>query len=87
MFVCGDPVVNASNMPLLYSDFTASTAGVMVCGVIVYNTRSPLVLIRGSMTAERCVHDILKLHVLPLMQRLPGAVFQQDSTQPHGSRV
>ncbi|GFX60942.1 transposable element Tcb1 transposase [Trichonephila clavipes] len=32
---------------------TASTAGVMVWGVIAYNTRSPLVLIRSTMTAQR----------------------------------
>ncbi|GFV76835.1 transposable element Tcb2 transposase [Trichonephila clavipes] len=49
---------------------TASTAGVMVWGVIAYNTWSPLVLIRGTMTAQRYVHDILQPHVLPLMQRL-----------------
>ncbi|GFV93609.1 transposable element Tcb2 transposase [Trichonephila clavipes] len=32
---------------------TAPTAGVMVWGVIAYNTRSPLVLIRCTMTAQR----------------------------------
>ncbi|GFT53481.1 transposable element Tcb1 transposase [Trichonephila clavipes] len=32
---------------------TALTAGVMVWGVIVYNTRSPLELIRGTLTAQR----------------------------------
>ncbi|GFU61384.1 transposable element Tcb2 transposase [Trichonephila clavipes] len=47
------------------------TAGVMVWGVIVYNTRSPLVLIRGTMTAEWYVLDILQPHGLPLMQWLP----------------
>ncbi|GFU01862.1 transposable element Tcb2 transposase [Trichonephila clavipes] len=31
---------------------TAPTAGVMVWGAIAYNTRSPLVLIRGTMTAQ-----------------------------------
>ncbi|GFW04521.1 transposable element Tcb2 transposase [Trichonephila clavipes] len=30
------------------------------------------------MTAQRYVHDMLQPHVLPLMQRLPGAIFQQD---------
>ncbi|GFS98350.1 transposable element Tcb2 transposase [Trichonephila clavipes] len=50
---------------------TASTAGVMVLGVIAYNTRSPLVLIRGTMTAQWYVHDIL----------------QQDNAQPHTARV
>ncbi|GFX64435.1 hypothetical protein TNCV_4043251 [Trichonephila clavipes] len=29
----------------------------------------------------------LQPHVLPLMQRLPGAIFQQDNAQPHMARV
>ncbi|GFY10643.1 transposable element Tcb2 transposase [Trichonephila clavipes] len=59
----------------------------MVCGVIAYNTRSLLVLIRGTMKAKRYVHDILQPHVLPLMQRIPGAIFQQDNARPHTERV
>ncbi|GFT17983.1 transposable element Tcb2 transposase [Trichonephila clavipes] len=59
----------------------------MVWGVIAYNTRSPLVLIRSTMTAQRYVHDILQPHVLPLFQRLPGAIFQQDNARPHTARV
>ncbi|GFX02869.1 transposable element Tcb1 transposase [Trichonephila clavipes] len=66
---------------------TTSTAGVMVWGAIAYNTRSPLVLIRDTMTAQRYVHDILQPHVLLLMQRLPGAIFQQDNTRLHTARV
>ncbi|GFX20832.1 uncharacterized protein TNCV_78871 [Trichonephila clavipes] len=46
------------------------TAGVMVWGVIAYNTRSSLVLIRGPMTVQRHVHNILQPYVLPIMQRL-----------------
>ncbi|GFU04671.1 transposable element Tcb2 transposase [Trichonephila clavipes] len=59
----------------------------MVKGTIAYNTRSPLVLIRGTMTAQWYVHDILQPHVLPLMQWLPGAIFQQDNALPHTARV
>ncbi|GFT97821.1 transposable element Tcb2 transposase [Trichonephila clavipes] len=59
----------------------------MVWGVIAYNTRSLLVLIRGTMTAQRYVHDILQPHVLPLMQQLPGAIFQQDNARPYTERV
>ncbi|GFW43148.1 transposable element Tcb2 transposase [Trichonephila clavipes] len=66
---------------------TAPTAGVMVWGVIAYNTRSPLVLTRGTMTAQRYVHDILQPHGLPLMQRLSGAIFQQDNARTHTARV
>ncbi|GFW60331.1 transposable element Tcb2 transposase [Trichonephila clavipes] len=66
---------------------TAPTAAVMVWGAIAYNTRSPLVLIRGTMTAQRYVHDILQPHVLSFMQRLPGTIFQQDNARPHTARV
>ncbi|GFX40106.1 transposable element Tcb2 transposase [Trichonephila clavipes] len=62
-------------------------AGVMVCGDIAYNTRSPPVLIRSTMTAQQYVHDILQPHVLPLMQQLPGAIFEQDNVRPYTARV
>ncbi|GFV35531.1 transposable element Tcb1 transposase [Trichonephila clavipes] len=39
------------------------------------------------MTAQRYVHDILQPHVLPFMQWLPGAIFQQDNARPHTARV
>ncbi|GFX86785.1 uncharacterized protein TNCV_1409821 [Trichonephila clavipes] len=39
------------------------------------------------MTAQRYVYEILQPHVLPLMQRLPGAIFQQDNARPHMARV
>ncbi|GFW75205.1 transposable element Tcb1 transposase [Trichonephila clavipes] len=63
------------------------TAGAMVWGVIASKKRPPLVLIRGTMTAQRYVHDILQPHVLPLLQRLPGAIFQQDNARSHTARV
>ncbi|GFV56679.1 transposable element Tcb2 transposase [Trichonephila clavipes] len=56
----------------------AIAAGVMVRSTIAYNTQSPLVLIRGTMTVLQYVHDILKPHVLPLIQWLPEAFLQQD---------
>ncbi|GFY03986.1 uncharacterized protein TNCV_1197651 [Trichonephila clavipes] len=42
---------------------TAPTAGVMVWGAIVYNARSPIVLIRNTMAAQLYVHDILQPNV------------------------
>ncbi|GFX98191.1 transposable element Tcb1 transposase [Trichonephila clavipes] len=39
------------------------------------------------MTAQRYVHDILQAHVLSLVQRLPGAFFQQDNARLHTARV
>ncbi|GFU64282.1 transposable element Tcb2 transposase [Trichonephila clavipes] len=75
------------NPAFVLQQYTAPTASVMVWGVIAYNTRLPLVLIRGPMTAQRYVHDFLQPHVLPLMQRLLGAIFQQDNARPHMARV
>ncbi|GFW74826.1 transposable element Tcb2 transposase [Trichonephila clavipes] len=48
---------------------------------------APLVLIRSTVTAQLYVHDILQPHELPLMQWLPGAIFQYDNIQPHTARV
>ncbi|GFU99165.1 transposable element Tcb1 transposase [Trichonephila clavipes] len=39
------------------------------------------------MTAQRYVHDSLQSYVLPLMQWLPGAIFQQDNARPQKARV
>ncbi|GFX31617.1 transposable element Tcb2 transposase [Trichonephila clavipes] len=39
------------------------------------------------MTAQLYVHDILQPYVFPLMQRLPGAFFQQYNARPHTARV
>ncbi|GFX30934.1 transposable element Tcb1 transposase [Trichonephila clavipes] len=36
---------------------------------------------------QRYVHDILQSHMLSLMQRLPGAIFQQDNARYHMARV
>ncbi|GFU03092.1 transposable element Tcb2 transposase [Trichonephila clavipes] len=59
----------------------------MVWGAIAYNTWSPLVLIRGTMIALWYVHDILIPHMLPLMRRLPGAIFEQDNAWRHTAMV
>ncbi|GFV86006.1 transposable element Tcb2 transposase [Trichonephila clavipes] len=65
---------------------TIPTAGVMVWGVIFYNARSPLVLIRSTMAAQRYVHDILQPDVLPLVQWLPGASFLEENAPSHTAR-
>ncbi|GFY00713.1 phospholipase D1 [Trichonephila clavipes] len=59
----------------------------MVWSTIAYNARSPLVMIRSTMTAQRYVHDILQPHVLSLMHWLPGAIIQQDNARPHTAMV
>lgn len=66
---------------------TAPTPGVMVWAAITYDTRTPLVIMRTTLTAQRYVQDILQPHVLPLMAGLSTAIFQQDNARPHTARV
>ncbi|GFX60408.1 transposable element Tc1 transposase [Trichonephila clavipes] len=66
---------------------TARTAGVMVWGAIAYDSRSTLIVMRGTLTGQRYFDDILRSHVRPFLNGLPGAIFQQDNARPHTARV
>ncbi|GFY26807.1 transposable element Tcb1 transposase [Trichonephila clavipes] len=65
------PLGESLNHAFALQQHTAPDARGIIWGAIAYNTQSPLVLIHGTMKAQRYVHDILQQHVLPLMQRLP----------------
>uniref|UniRef100_A0A3B3TC28 Tc1-like transposase DDE domain-containing protein n=1 Tax=Paramormyrops kingsleyae TaxID=1676925 RepID=A0A3B3TC28_9TELE len=62
-------------------------AGIMVWGAIGYDFRSSLLVILGTLTAQRYVSDVLRLCVLPLLRQHPGTIFQQDNIHPHTARV
>ncbi|GFV43493.1 DDE_3 domain-containing protein [Trichonephila clavipes] len=53
----------------------------MVWGTIVYDSRSTLIVIRGTLNDQRYVDDILRPHVGPFLYGLPGTIFQQDNAQ------
>ncbi|GFW67103.1 transposable element Tcb2 transposase [Trichonephila clavipes] len=59
----------------------------MVWGAIAYDSRSTLIMMRGTLTGQRYVDDILRLHVGPFLNGLPEAIFQQDNARPHIERV
>ncbi|GFU70350.1 transposable element Tcb1 transposase [Trichonephila clavipes] len=52
-----------------------------------FDSRSTLILMHGTLTGQRYVDDILRPHVGPFLNGLPGAIFQQDNTRPHTARV
>ncbi|GFY03320.1 transposable element Tcb2 transposase [Trichonephila clavipes] len=52
-----------------------------------YDSRSTFIVIRGTLTGQRYVDDILRPHVRPFLNGLPGAIFQQDNAHPHTARV
>ncbi|GFX88929.1 transposable element Tc1 transposase [Trichonephila clavipes] len=59
----------------------------MVWGGIAYDSRSTLIVMRGTLTSQRYVDDILRPHVGPFLNVPPGAIFQQDNARPHTARV
>ncbi|GFV71678.1 DDE_3 domain-containing protein [Trichonephila clavipes] len=42
---------------------------------------------RGTLTGQRYVDDILRLPVGPFLNGLPGEIFLQDNARPHTARV
>ncbi|GFW43725.1 transposable element Tcb2 transposase [Trichonephila clavipes] len=65
----------------------ARTAGVMVWGIIAYDSRSTLIVMRGTLTGQGYVDGILRPHVGPFLNGLPGEIFQQDNARSHTARV
>ncbi|GFV99654.1 transposable element Tcb2 transposase [Trichonephila clavipes] len=51
------------NFPHTVLRQTARTAGVMVWGAIAYDSLSTLIVMLGTLTGQRYVDDILRLHV------------------------
>ncbi|GFV89027.1 hypothetical protein TNCV_4912271 [Trichonephila clavipes] len=50
----------------------------MVWGAIAYDSRSTLIMMRGTLTGQRYVDDILRPHIGPFLNGLSGAIFQQE---------
>ncbi|GFX59054.1 transposable element Tcb2 transposase [Trichonephila clavipes] len=84
--VCRHPGERYNSSHTVLSN-TVRTAGVMVWGAIAYDSRSTLIVMHGTLTGQRYFDDILRLHVGPFLNGLPGAIFQQDNARPHTERV
>ncbi|GFV49277.1 transposable element Tcb1 transposase [Trichonephila clavipes] len=62
---------------------TGPTSGIMVWGGIGYHSRTPLVRIAGTLNNQRYISRVLKPVVLPYLQGLVTAIFQQNNKRPH----
>ncbi|GFW84614.1 transposable element Tcb2 transposase [Trichonephila clavipes] len=60
------------NSPHTVLRHTAGTAVVMVWRALAYDSRSTLIVMRGTLTVQRYVDDILRPHVGPFLNGLPG---------------
>lgn len=65
---------------------SGQTPGVMVWGAISYHGRSRLIRIDGNLNSDRYIREVVQPEVIPFLQNLPGAVFQQDNARPHVAR-
>ncbi|GFX08903.1 transposable element Tcb2 transposase [Trichonephila clavipes] len=59
----------------------------MVWEAIAYDNRSTLIVMRGTLTGQRYVDDILRSHVGRYLNGFPVAIFEQDNARPHTARV
>ncbi|GFW00657.1 transposable element Tcb2 transposase [Trichonephila clavipes] len=65
---------------------TGLAPGTMVWGGIGYHSRTPLVRIAGTLSSQRYISELLEPVVLPYLQGLATAIFQQDNARPHVAR-
>ncbi|GFU39292.1 transposable element Tcb1 transposase [Trichonephila clavipes] len=66
---------------------TGPAPGIMVWGGIGYHSRTPLVRIAGTLNSQRYISEMLEPVVLPYLQGLATAIFQQDNARPHVARI
>ncbi|GFV86116.1 transposable element Tc3 transposase [Trichonephila clavipes] len=60
---------------------TGPAPGIMVWGGIGYHSRTPLVCIAGTLNSQHYISEVLEPVVLPYLQGLATAIFQQDNTR------
>ncbi|GFW24152.1 transposable element Tcb1 transposase [Trichonephila clavipes] len=66
---------------------TGPAPGTMVWGGTLYYSRTPLVRIAGTLNSQRYISEVLEPGVLPYLQGLATAIFQQDNARPHVARI
>ncbi|GFT25183.1 transposable element Tc3 transposase [Trichonephila clavipes] len=66
---------------------TGPALGIMVWGGIGYHSRTPLERIAGTLNSQRYISEVLEPVVLPYLQGLATAIFQQENARPHVARI
>ncbi|GFT83856.1 transposable element Tcb1 transposase [Trichonephila clavipes] len=66
---------------------TGPSPGIMVWGGIGYHSHTPLVRIAGTLNSQRYISEVWEPVVLPDLQGLATAIFQQDNARSHMARI
>ncbi|GFW80423.1 HTH_Tnp_Tc3_2 domain-containing protein [Trichonephila clavipes] len=69
-----------SNPAFTIARHTGPQPGVIVWGAISFDNRTPLGVLRVTLTAQRFVDDILRTALLPFLLQYPGLIFQQENS-------
>ncbi|GFU40333.1 transposable element Tcb1 transposase [Trichonephila clavipes] len=85
-FESGDTVERTLNSCIMHRH-TGPVPGIMVWGCIGYYSRTPLVRIAGTLNSQCYISEVLKPVVLPYLQGLATAIFQQDNARLHVARI
>ncbi|GFS89194.1 transposable element Tcb1 transposase [Trichonephila clavipes] len=62
---------------------TVSSPGIMVLGAFRYTSRSPLVLIDGTLNSARYISEVSRPLAIPLIRVLRNPTCKQDNARPH----
>ncbi|GFX13588.1 transposable element Tcb1 transposase [Trichonephila clavipes] len=66
---------------------TGPALGIMVWVGIGYHSRTPLVRIAGTLNSQGYISEVMEPVVLPYLQGLITAIFQQDNARSHMTRI
>ncbi|GFV41156.1 transposable element Tcb1 transposase [Trichonephila clavipes] len=66
---------------------TGPAPGIMVWGGIGHKFCTTLVRIAGTLNSQRHISELLEPVVLPYLQGLATAIFQQDNAGSHATRI
>ncbi|GFV96898.1 transposable element Tcb1 transposase [Trichonephila clavipes] len=66
---------------------TGPSPGIMEWDGIGYHSRTPLARIADTLNSQRYITEVLEPVVLPYLQGLATAIFQQDNAHPHVARI
>lgn len=59
----------------------------MIWGGITFNSKTPLHVVQGNLTADQYITQIIDPYVLPFLNAVPRTMFMQDGARPHTARI
>ncbi|GFW80613.1 uncharacterized protein TNCV_3234651 [Trichonephila clavipes] len=86
VYGCGGALVSGTIPPPHCSTSHCPHSWCDGLGAIAYDSRSTLIVIRGTLTGQRYVDDIFRPHVGPFLNGIPGTYLEQDNARTYTAR-